>query len=83
MKTIKFFQKWNKTAQRLEWSLTDVLSTLVLFYLFYFAYYALNLLKTISWNCIAINVIFLIAAFYPKYLVKIIDCKDVTKHEQK
>lgn len=79
MKPIKLFQKWNKTAERLEWSLTDCLSTAVIIYLFYFDYYALNLLKEISWNFIIINLVFLIAGFYPKYLVKLIDLKDKKK----
>ena len=79
MKPIKLFQKWNKTAERLEWSLTDCLSTAVLIYLFYFDWYALSLFKGITLNFIIINVVFLIAAFYPKYLVKLIDLKDKLK----
>ena len=81
MKPIKIFQKWNKAAERLEWSLTDCLSTAVLIYLFYFDWYFLSLLGSpkISINFIVINVVFLIAAFYPKYLKNLIDLKDKVK----
>ena len=75
MKSIKLFQKWNKTAERLEWSLTDCLSSAVLIYLFYFDNIFIHLNKAISLNFIIINVVFLIAVFYPKYLKNLIDLK--------
>ncbi len=81
MKTIKLFQKWNKKAERLEWSLTDVMSLMCLLYMFYFDYYFLGLLSEpkITIQFLFLQVVFLIAAFMPKALVKFIDIKDKLK----
>jgi hypothetical protein len=80
-KSIKLFQKWNKSADRLEWSLTDVMSLLCLFYMFYFDRYYMSLFEEpkISIQFLFLQLIFLIAAFMPKYLKNLIDLKDKIK----
>lgn len=81
-KKIGLFQTFNKTANKIEWSLTRVLQFLVLGYWMYFDRYFLDMMMKINGemkitvNFIVINLIFLIAAFMPKYLKDLIDLKD-------
>jgi uncharacterized membrane protein len=81
MKKIGMFQTWNKEAGNVEVSSTRIYSGLILLYLFYFDWYFMSLLEKpeITLNFIMLNVVFLVAAFYPKYLKELIDLKNKIK----
>ena len=82
IKKIGLFQTWNKSAGMVEYSLTRVLQLLVLCYWGYFdRFYFLmsaqvNDKVEITINFIFLNLVFLIAAFMPKYLKDLIDIKN-------
>ena len=84
-KKIGLFQKWNGSANRIEWSFTQVCQLLVLLYWMYFDWYFLNMLYKaegdvkITVNFIVLNLVFLIAVFAPKALKDMIDLKDKIK----
>jgi len=82
MKKIGFFQKWNKEAGVPEFSMTRLLQILILIYVFFFDFHYVNLILksgqdvVISLNFIFLNIVFLIAVFFPKYLKDLIDLKN-------
>ena len=83
IKKIGLFQTWNKSAGMVEWSLTRMLQLLVLIYWGYFDRFYMNLVSQIDGvepkitvNFIFLNLVFLIAAFMPKYLKDLIDIKN-------
>lgn len=79
---IGLFQTWNISAKRIEWSFTRVLQFMIALYWMYFDWYYLHLVSkanqdiAISFNFIFLNIVFLIAIFYPKYLKDLISLKE-------
>jgi hypothetical protein len=75
---IKYFETWNKSANQIEKSSTRLQQFLTLLFIFIFT--VLYILENaINLDFILLELIFLVAAFAPKYLKDFIDLKEKIK----
>jgi len=74
-KKIGFFETFNKTSERIEKSSTRLQQFLTLIFIFFFTIIYLGS-HSVDLDFILLDLIFLVAAFAPKYLKDFIDLKE-------
>lgn len=77
MKTIGFFQKWNKDAQTFEFSITRLQMVLFTIFTGFFTYqFYITEGNSVTINSIVLILILLSAGFFPKVIKDFVDLKN-------